>query len=316
MAESYAGTYYPHLREVLDPRYAGLSDRELEEAFAEAFGESVTPAEYEEFFKGLGRTLSKAAKQVGRVASAVGPGLLQGALTGSALGPFGALGGAVLGATGSALKKYGGRDVRGIGGLLSGALNAAGALTGRGALTSGLLGLAGGLAGGKGGPATGTLMALLGRPEMARALAALSGGRNASIPVGRQRVPVPANAFAGLLGTLAREAEAEWATGADSDESPAGEDQAGRLLGLLVRAEQETAASESYEESGRCGCGHGASGKHEQRRADDGYEGFGESEEVEGFEEFTEYAGYAEFDDGLADSEEFADRFHDLLHAR
>ena len=39
MAEN--GTYYPQLREVLDPRYAALSDAQLEDAFESAFGEGV-----------------------------------------------------------------------------------------------------------------------------------------------------------------------------------------------------------------------------------------------------------------------------------
>ncbi|WP_327257113.1 hypothetical protein [Streptomyces sp. NBC_01244] len=306
MTESFAGTYYPHLREVLDPRYAGLSDGELEEAFSEAFGESVTLAEYEEFFKGFGRTLAKAAKSVGKIASAVGPGLLQGAAAGSALGPFGALGGALLGATGSALKRYGGRGGREIGGLLGGALNTAGALTGRGALTSGLLSLAGG----RGGPASSTLTALLGRPEMAQALAALRGGRNPSIPVGRGQVPVSAHTFAGLLGTLAKEAEAEWATDTESDEST-DDQQAGRLLGLLVGAEQEEAEGHGSEKPGACGCAHGTAGEYEEAVGFAEFAEFEEGDETYGFGEFAE----PDFDD-LADHEEFAARFHDLVHAR
>src|SRR5215831_627207 len=103
MTQSFAGTYYPNLREVLDPRFAGLSDSDLESAFEAAFGDSVTLAEYEEFFGGLG----KAFKDVGRFAQQAAPtlatagqGALQGAAAGSALGPWGALGGALIGGTG------------------------------------------------------------------------------------------------------------------------------------------------------------------------------------------------------------------------
>ncbi|MFJ7158153.1 hypothetical protein ACIQUQ_24900 [Streptomyces sp. NPDC101118] len=344
MTESYAGTHYPHLREVLDPRYAGLTDGELEEAFAEAFGEGLTLAEYEEFFGGFGRTLEKAAKQVGRVASAVGPGVLQGAMTGSALGPFGALGGAVLGGTGAALQRYGGRQARGVGGLLGGGLNAAGALTGRGPLVSGLGGLASGLlgqGGGRGGPATSALMGLLGRPELARALTALSFGRPASIPVGSRGVPVPAGAFAGLLGALAREAEAEWAEslgedGAAGYEEAGHDEDLGRLLALLVEAEDTAGA----DPASGCGCGshsapapgarsesrpYGGTGEYEEFDEGPGFGDPGEYAEYDehaGYDEHDEYDEYAYDQDGadlgelMADSEEFADRFHDLVHAR
>jgi hypothetical protein len=77
-------TYYPHLREVLDPRLGALSDSEIEAVFADALGEDVSPAEYEELFGNLGRAFEKVARDVGRVAASAAPGVLQGAAAGSA----------------------------------------------------------------------------------------------------------------------------------------------------------------------------------------------------------------------------------------
>ncbi|WP_030194903.1 hypothetical protein [Streptomyces sp. NRRL S-87] len=355
MTESYAGTYYPQLREVLDPRYSGLSDRELEEAFADAFGEG-TPAEYEEFFGGLGRTLEKAARQVGRVASAAGPGILRGAAAGSALGPFGALGGALLGGTGSALQQYGGREGRGVGAGTGSALGAAGMLAGRGGTPPGLPGPA--TAGA--GSATSALLALLGRPEWTRALAALASGSTAPVAVGQQGVPVRAGTFAGLLGALARQAGAEWTESVGRAEGAEGEERAGGLLRLL--AESEGHGPGGPAPGGGCGCGGnarstrfagagdtGAHGRDDHSGSDgapladpghdefpfDGSE-FDESESESGYEydesdyyhlsrddQFGEDAAYedaayddAAYDDALTDAEDFEARFYDLVNTR
>jgi hypothetical protein len=109
---------------------------------------------------------------------------------------------------------------------------------------------AGALTGGGAPPAAAGLFGLLQRPEMRQAMQALLRGGGAVVPVGRSATPVPANAFAGLLARLAREAEAE-AWGSDDAESvpaylvgpsgqlvadPADPDQrAARLLQLLIR---------------------------------------------------------------------------------
>ncbi|MFJ5546331.1 hypothetical protein [Streptomyces sp. NPDC093225] len=353
MTESYAGTYYPQLREVLDPRYSGLSDQELEEAFADAFGES-TPAEYEEFFGGLGRTLEKAARQVGRVASAAGPGILRGAAAGSALGPFGALGGALLGGTSSALQRYGGREARGVGAGIGSALGAAGMLTGRGGTPPGLPGTAtsggGPTASAGGGPATSALLALLGRPELIGALTALASGSAAPVPVGQQGVPVQAGTFAGLLGALARQAGAEWTESVGRAEEAEGEDRAGGLLRLL--AESEANGPGDSASGGGCGCrgharttrfaragntgSHGggdASGHAGSPFADPGYDDFpfddpdfdeSESESDHEYDESDYYhlSPYDQsgddgaYDETLTDAEDFEARFHDLVRTR
>lgn len=241
-------TYYPNLRRTLDPAYTRLSDAELEALFESAFGEGVTPAEYEEFFNGLGRALSSFGQKAAPVFSSVASGALQGASAGSALGPYGMLAGALMGGAGGGLKHAGG-PAKDVGGVLSGIVGTAGSLTGGGGLggmlgglggRGGAAGMAGGGMGGGGmgslmgmgaqalgqrSPATAQLLSVLGRPETRQALAALLGGGNQSVPVGRGGVPVPASAFAGLLGALGREAEAE------SFEWQGGESVPGYLVG-------------------------------------------------------------------------------------
>ena len=223
MPESFAGTDYPRLREVLDPRLAALPDTELESAFATAFGEGVTPAEYEEFFGGLGRALQGVAQDVGRFAQQAAPvvasgaqGALRGAAAGSALGPWGILGGALTGAAGSALAQHGTGTARDVGNMLSGVVGTAGSLTGGG----GLAGLLGG-AGRGAPPAAANLAGLLRTPQLAQALSGLLGGGNPTVPAGRAGTPVPATAFAGLLSALAREAESEALADQDGESVPA-----------------------------------------------------------------------------------------------
>jgi hypothetical protein len=294
MTASVAETQYPNFREVLDPRFATLSDADLESLFESAFGEGITPAEYEEFFGGLGNAFKNALPMLASGAQ----GALQGAMAGSALGPFGMLGGALAGGVGSALQKHGGGAARGVGNILSGVVGTAGALSGAGGLArgaTGLLGLAGRTAGGY-PPAASHLLGLLNRPETMRALTSLQQGRNAPVPVGATGTPVPANAFAGLLGALAREAEAE-ATIWDAAESvpaylanPAGElvvdagdpdQRAARLLQLL--------AGEAYEE------------------ASEPAEAYDDAAEFEEFEEFEEwYESDLEYEE---DFPEFDERY-------
>lgn len=217
-------TLYPNVRAMLSPGFAHLSDAELESAFESAFGEGVSPAEYEEFFGGLGRALGSVGRDLGRfagqaapvVASAL-PGVIQGATTGAALGPWGALGGAIAGGVGSALSRHGRGPARDVGNVLGGVVNTAGALTGRGAAGGALAGLLGGAGGG----AAGQLLGLLRRPETLQAVQSLAGGSNRAVPVGGRGTPVPASAFAGLLGALAREAEAEQLPGEALSEPPA-----------------------------------------------------------------------------------------------
>ncbi|MGC5075483.1 hypothetical protein [Agrococcus sp. DT81.2] len=221
---------------MLDERFANLPDDQLEAMFESTFGEGITPAEYEDFFGGLAKAMSGVARDVGRVASKAAPvlataakGAMQGAAAGSAAGPWGALGGALLGGTGSVLQKHTRGPASQIGGALGGIVSTAGALTGRGGLAQGAASILGGLSGaprgGFGGAplgaATSALRGLLGRPELAQALGALFAGGNPNIPVGRSGTPIPANAIAGLLGSLAREAEHEAESWLDTESVPA-----------------------------------------------------------------------------------------------
>lgn len=249
MSELDIETFYPHLRAALDERYAALDDAAIESAFTEAFGEGITPAEYESFFSGLGKALNSVAP----VLKTVGQGALSGASSGMALGPYGALAGALAGAGGAALKNYGPKQLRGVGSAISGVVNTAGALTGGGGAAGQGLSALSGLLGRGGGPATSALRGVLQRPETAAALASLFAGRNTALPVGAAGTPVPASAFAGLLGSLAREAEAEFADAFD-DGAPgyladsfgrlvvdpgASEQRAARLLQLLAETPDE-----------------------------------------------------------------------------
>ncbi len=238
-------TLYSNLRLSLSPQFAHLSDSDLEAAFESAFGEGVSPAEYEEFFGGLGRAISGVASDVGRfaqraapVVASVGSGALQGAMAGSALGPWGALGGAIAGGVGSGLAQHGSGAARQVGQVMGGVLNTAGALTGRGAAAGGAGGLLGSLlgrggAGALGGGAAGQLLGLLQRPETLNALRALAGGSGRSIPVGGSGVNVPAGNLLGLLGALTREAEAESVTFGENEPGAAIDWQPAQLWQLL-----------------------------------------------------------------------------------
>ncbi|MBB5076373.1 hypothetical protein [Nonomuraea endophytica] len=191
-----AETFYPSLREVLDPRYADLADAQLEGAFAAAFGEDVTPAEYEEFFNQLGRALNTAAP----VLASIGQGALSGAAAGGALGgPWGALGGAITGGVGSALAGHTTGPARDVGRVITGVVGTAGSLTSRQAPAGGPSAV----------PAAGHLQALLADPRIMSALALLLQRGGGTVPVGAARTPVEASEVAGLVGALALEAAAE-----------------------------------------------------------------------------------------------------------
>ena len=207
-------TRYPNLRQMMDPRLEALSDAQLDGLFQEAFGEGVSPEEYEGFFGSIGSALSHAARDVGRFAQRAAPvagtalsGAAQGAVAGSALGPWGALGGALVGGVGSALSQHTSGPARGVGQVLGAGMNVAGSLTGRG--PGGVAGLLGTLTGGRpAGGAASQLGALLGNPAILQALQALAtqGNVNVPLPGGRQ---VPAASVARMLGGLAREAADE-----------------------------------------------------------------------------------------------------------
>lgn len=221
-------TYYPHVRAVLEPQCSGLTDSELDAVFESAFGEGASAAEYEEFFGGLGRALGGLAQRAAPALGSSAQGALSGAAAGSALGPWGALGGALIGGVGSALAQHGRGPARDVGRVI-------GTFTGGGAMPAPLAPAAPVAPGppmvpappGPAAPATpptpgapapaappptsaiSWLGQLLASPAAAQAIAALMQGRGGTVPVGATATPVQASEVVGLMGALARESEAE-----------------------------------------------------------------------------------------------------------
>jgi hypothetical protein len=177
------------IRKAVKPQYASLPAEDLEAVLAES---GIDAAAMEGFFDDVSRFVQHAAPVVAQVATRALPGVISGATTGAALGPWGALGGALLGGVTSAVS--GGQTRPG---TTSGGAGAAGGI-------SGALPALAGLAGSGGNPA-GVLLGVLQRPETQQALMSLalgSAGRS-TVQAGSSRTPVPASAFANLLSTLA-----------------------------------------------------------------------------------------------------------------
>jgi hypothetical protein len=185
-------TDYPNLRNLLAADYAALPAEDIEALMESVTGESAEryEAELEEIFGGIGRALSAAARDAGRVASraapaiaTVGGGALQGALAGAPLGLPGIIAGAAVGGTGAGLSRYGRGAARGVGGALSGITGLAGQFSGAGRVGTAVAPLISGLAGGNtrgaAGAAVNALGSLLGGQGGAavNALSGLLGGR-------------------------------------------------------------------------------------------------------------------------------------------
>ena len=210
-----SSSQFPHLRSVLAPQYAAMSDAEIH-ALMEAVYGAESAEDYDEYLEGLFDSISKgfqtAVHSVGNVVSQaapivanVGGGALKGAMAGSSLGLPGIIGGALMGGVGTGLSSYGKGSARNVGNVLSGVTNVAGQLTpmgrmgqGLGSAVSGLAGRGGGkavagaalnalggvLGGGVGGTAARTLGGLLGGSGTAgvaqNALQGLFGGSGAA----------------------------------------------------------------------------------------------------------------------------------------
>ncbi|MGH8032608.1 MAG: hypothetical protein ACREO8_09650 [Luteimonas sp.] len=144
-------TAYPTLRASLSADYAELNDEQLDLLVAEIYGTGISAEDIESFWSDVGRGF----QTVGRVAGRALPSIAQGAMAGSALGPWGVLAGAVAGGAGSVLSQTNNPTLRGIGGAIGGVTRLAGSVTGGGAvgnLAGGALGsLASGALGGRGG---------------------------------------------------------------------------------------------------------------------------------------------------------------------
>jgi len=201
---------YPELRELLTPELAELPGEQLEALIESAFGGSAEDLEsfwsgVKKFGRAAGGVLQKALPVAATVA-----GTAFGGPVGAALG--GAAGQALSGALGGALsgpgRGRGGRVLQGLaGGALSGLGGIAGGAPGRG--LPGPLGAIAGIAGG-GSPAAAQLARTITRPETLQALLSMAMGAAGRRQVPVAGTPVPAGAFANLLGVLANQAAAEY----------------------------------------------------------------------------------------------------------
>ena len=239
-------TDYPTLREHLAPGFAELTDEQIDALVEQVYGPGFTGEDLEGFFDTLKQGLGHVTGAVGNFAQKAAPvvagalpGVAQGAMAGSALGPFGMLAGAIAGGAGSALSRSKNPALSGIGRGLGTATQLASAVRGGGAaggigslLQGGLSQLGGGQGGGGAGGALGgianllggarppgqplpagasanTLLGLLARPEVGQALrsAAMGGLGRQSVPMGSSQVGVQSilNAISSLAGRAAGE---------------------------------------------------------------------------------------------------------------
>jgi len=189
-----ATTDYPAVRLVLDSDHQALNDEAVEALLDERFP-GTDPAYIEDFM----RTMQEFGRQAAPILQTVGPGMAQGAMAGSSMGPYGALFGALAGGA-SSLLSSGGRP----GGAPAAATpkppSAAPAASTAGALPPVAQG---GSASAAASGASAQLLTLLSRPETMQALLAMlmpQAGRT-TVPVGRH--DVPASAFANAIAELA-----------------------------------------------------------------------------------------------------------------
>lgn len=238
------------LRASLDPRFADLPQPALANLVRQIYGFEATPEDVEGLFDDIGRGLQGAAHGIGHFAQQAAPVLgnalpsvAQGAASGAAFGPWGALIGAGTGLASGLMRQSNNRTLQQIGGgihdvgsLVStvrggGAGGGLGSLTslasgGLGATSVGQTALGGmrnaGAGGGAQGGAANALIGLLSRPELLQALtAALMGaaGRQ-NVPVGQQSVPVSQMlaALSNVAGRAAHEAAELYASPEDTPE--------------------------------------------------------------------------------------------------
>jgi hypothetical protein len=242
MLAPYAPQDFPQLRQVVDPRLAGLPGQQLRSTIDSAFGDGMADSidqDLEGIFDGFTRAMSQALPAI----THIGGGVLQGAMAGSAAGLPGIIAGAAVGGTGAGLSRYGHGAARQVGNALSGVTQLAGQFTpmgqagaALGSTVSGLGAMAGGGRRGQpgGGNALGQIAGLLSSPQVSGALGGLFGGTSPAgqlasaiqrpevhqaiaalrlgdmgrqtLPVGPQQQPVPTAVFAQLLSHLAQQA--------------------------------------------------------------------------------------------------------------
>lgn len=241
---------YPLFRASLAPAYAEADTGELDNIARRIYGPGANAEDVENFFSDIGNGLSSAASAVGHFAQQAAPvvaralpSMAQGAMAGSALGPWGALAGAVAGGAGSILSQTNNPTARAIGGGLSTVTNLASTIRGGG--PTGAMGALGALGGGTmqgaaiplspaaGGGSANALIGLLGRPEITQGLlqGALGQFGRQNIAIGGQQIPT--SLLLNALGTLANRAAHEAAEAQDTGEAlPAHFVEAAEALGL------------------------------------------------------------------------------------
>ena len=226
---------YPLIRSALAPEYADLSAEDVEALLMQ---NGIRAAAMEGFFDDVGHALSSAAKAVAPIAKKALPGVVSGAAAGCTLGPWGCLGGALVGGVTSALSGGNGGakgGSSGAGSIIAAAApviaSAAGGGGVTGTLASALPAIAGLAGGGGGQPAppqtrpappagggsrpappagaknpAGVLLGLLQRPELTQSLMSMALGSAGRQDVAVGDTSVPASAFANLLSVLGSKA--------------------------------------------------------------------------------------------------------------
>jgi hypothetical protein len=232
-------TAYPTLRSVLRPELAEASDAFIESVVHQHYGGAMDAAEAEEFLKDIGRSLGQFGRGVANVAKQAAPhvmnalpGVLSGAASGAALGPWGALAGAAIGGAtgviGSVQAGQGQRQrlpQRPAGGQRprlpqrpgGGAGGALGQIAGLAGPVLGALSQGGGGTGGLGGQIAG----LLGRPEVQQALMSTLMGSLGRQNVGVGGAQVPTGAVMNMMGSLFQRAGQPAGSGAEDESIPA-----------------------------------------------------------------------------------------------
>jgi len=244
---------YPVLRSSLHPRLRGLPPERLEGVVAARMGAEAQ--DVEDFLSGL----QNFGRQAGGVFQRALPGVIQGASTGAAFGPWGALIGALGGGAISALS--GPQGPQPTGPAPSAAPRPAPPVAPSPTLAPTLAPTP--------APApVASLLGLLGRPEVVQALGALALGPSGRSTVQVGSTPVPVGAVANLLSSLAGQGAAAAPVtarpGEDVEEVPAylrradgslrvvdptsGQDRAEALLELFESAPSPYAWSDDTED--------------------------------------------------------------------
>lgn len=203
--ESYGE--YTSVRESLSTEYASLPDETIE-SLIESLYPGADPEDVENLFK----SLKNAGKAVAKIGQKALPGMIQGATTGMALGPWGALagglaGGALSAASGGGKGRRGGGMLGSAGRMLGGiAKNVPrGALAAIGKQVPGL----GAVAGLAGSPAAAQLLSMLNQPAVGQALRSLAMGGAGKPNVNVGGMSIPNGAITTTLRQLLERVETE-----------------------------------------------------------------------------------------------------------